>query len=79
MSEKPIIVERIEGESNWEWCERMAKAQPSELIIGKLLDYIDKVERRKHDKQPLWSKVGYALGHGSGVSQAIVALYTLKD
>lgn len=69
----------LEGvsETNWQRCLRLAREIGKTELIRKLLKYIAEKESkvRHRSKLPLWSIVGEATCHGSGVSSAIVELY----
>ena len=58
-------VQREQGESNWEWCQRYAANIEPEAIIRALAIELARIKRVE-----AWSAVGYATSHGSGVSQA---------
>lgn len=55
------------NESNDAYCRRIASIQSSEAIVCDLLVYIAK----KDPSRPMWSHIGMATSHGSGVSKAI--------
>jgi len=63
----------LPGESNTDWCIRAAASIPAEEIVKDLMRYIQHELRRK--KLPLWSHVGAATSHGSGVASAIVCRF----
>jgi hypothetical protein len=67
----------MSDESNWERCLRLAREIPPEKLVRDLLAYLHRVEKKKRRgvRYPLWSTVGEATSHGSGVSSAIVELY----
>ena len=65
------LPEMLPDEDHLAWCQRAAASIPAECIAKELLLFIE-ANRKRGDKQPLWSKVGEAMCHGSGVSSAIV-------
>lgn len=66
--------DRLPGEGNWQWCQRIAATMPPELIVRKLIRYLNRMESRR--RIPTWSIVSDATGHGCGVSTAIVEHYS---
>jgi hypothetical protein len=65
----------LPGEENWEWCQRAAEVIPPEYVLGSLIDYLDRRERRTG--RPAWGLIKKITGHGSGVSAAIAARYRI--
>lgn len=63
------------GEDNGVWLRRAVRSIPPEFLVARLLEYIDQ-NRKRGDKTPLWSKVGEATTHGSGISSEIVNYYS---
>lgn len=70
------LPEQLPGEDNWQWCKRAADAIPPEVIVRALVDYLK--TRKKARRVEPWSFIGQLLGHGSGVSSAIVDKYETK-
>jgi len=64
-------------ESNIEYCERLAREHDKDKLITQLLKLIHEAELKKTRSRrfPLWSIIANSIGHGSGVSSAIVELY----
>lgn len=62
------------AETNWDYCKRCAAAIPPEAIVRAMVAYLIDLEN-KGRMVPAWSRIGAMMGHGSGVSQAIVELY----
>jgi hypothetical protein len=77
MYECHLNIEKQPGESNIDYCKRYAETIDKESLIRCLLHQIKKM-RPKRDRCDLWSYVGEATSHGSGISSAIVDLYA-KD
>lgn len=69
---------RQEGEDNWSMCQRLARQIDKCMLIQKLLLYIHKNRPRRNKGFPLWSLVGEATSHGSGVSGAICYVYGIN-
>lgn len=61
-------------EDNWTRCQRLAREIDKDMLIRALLMQIAKM-RKPRDRFPLWSFVGDATSHGSGVSSAICSIY----
>lgn len=67
----------LPGEGNWEWCKRAADAIPAEEIVRALVQRLkEKKPKRGRPAREPWSYIGDLLGHGSGVSSAIVEKYS---
>lgn len=64
---------RVEGESNDDWCDRMAKAIPPEALIKALA-----CELANRMKLEPWSAICQATSHGSGVAKALARLYRME-
>ncbi len=64
-------------ETNWERCQRLAREIDKDDLIRQLLTHIARTRRPK--RLPLWSFVGEATMHGSGVSCGICAVYGLDS
>lgn len=67
------LPDQIPGESNGDWCRRAADAIPPEVIVAELIRKLDREEKRR--RYPTWSVIGEIIGHGSGVSAAVVEKY----
>jgi len=66
------VPEQMPGESNSDWCERAAATIPAEEVLHALVLYFDAEARRTNKSRYLiWSHIGAAMGHGSGVAAAI--------
>jgi hypothetical protein len=65
-------------EDNWTRCERLAREIPPAEIIRQLLLQIHRMRKRADKGLPLWSFVGEATNHGSGVSAAICSVYGIN-
>lgn len=65
------------SETNWQRCLRLAHEIEKDDLIRELIKALHEKELRKKSgtRRPLWSVVGEAVGHGSGVSSAIVEIY----
>lgn len=61
--------DRLEGESNEEWCDRYAASIPPEALLTEIVSNMHRLRKRRG---PAWSQMGMLSGHGSGVSSAIV-------
>ena len=70
LKETNMNTDKLTSESNIEYCHRIAAQIPAEKIVNDLMRYIKDELRRQ--KLPLWSHVGAATSHGSGVASAIV-------
>jgi hypothetical protein len=70
-----LKIEKLPEETNWEFCQRVAAAKDPKKLVTELLRYIHTHRKRADKNVPLWSFVGEATNHGSGVSCAIVDLY----
>lgn len=67
---------KIVGESNESYAMRLARAIPKDELIHDLLAHIERLTSKGRNRGlPLWSHVGEATSHGSGVSASIVAIY----
>lgn len=73
MSREYTLPEMFPGEANDAWCRRAADCIPPEAIVLAVVAYLERTKRKRHT--PTWSVIKDMLGHGSGVSQAIVAKY----
>ena len=75
------IMSKLPDESNWDFCNRLADSIPPAEIVKVLLKFIKRTEMKKGRMRarPLWSIVGDATTHGSGVSSAIVRKYLGED
>jgi hypothetical protein len=64
-------------EGNWEWCKRAAASIPPELLLRQIIAGLewDHAHNNQRECNEAWSELGRLLGHGSGVSQAIIELY----
>lgn len=62
------LPDKLETETNAEWCDRAAASIPAEEIVRQMIMFY----HRRSRGVPVWSKVGEIVGHGSGVSSAIV-------
>lgn len=56
------------AETNFEYCRRVAAGYSAEEILTLVLKHL----ATKRRGRPVWSFVGEATSHGSGVSSAIV-------
>lgn len=65
------------AEDNWTMCKRLASEIPKDELIKMLLKQI--ASMRKRNPSPLWSYVGEATSHGSGVSAAICVVYGVNS
>lgn len=72
------LPERVPGEENEAWCKRAAESIPAELLMRRLIAYLDRRNTGARSKTPTWSVVSDVTGHGSGVSQAIVDRFREK-
>lgn len=64
-------------ETNWQMCLRMVDEMTKEEILERLvLTARSMATRSKDGPKEAWSYIGKWLGHGSGVSQAIVEKFT---
>lgn len=64
-----------QGEDNWSRCLRLAREIDKGELIQCLLLKIAEMRKPRERSIPLWSFVGDATSHGSGVSCAICAVY----
>lgn len=62
-------------EDNWTRCQRLAREIDKDDLIRSLLVQIANMRTRAQKSFPLWSFVGEATSHGSGVSTAICYVY----
>jgi hypothetical protein len=62
------------GEETAAWCQRAAASIPPQALVELLLKHLQKERVRFHGR-PLWSIVNDALGHGAGVSIAVISQY----
>lgn len=62
-------------EDNWTKCKRMARELDRDELIRNLLMQIASMRRPRERNVPLWSFVGEATSHGSGVSSAVCFIY----
>jgi hypothetical protein len=67
--------EQQQQESNWDRCMRMAAEISKDELIRDLIMYIHTHRTRSERGMPLWSLIGDATSHGSGVSTAIMRTY----
>lgn len=66
------VPEQLPGESNQDWCRRVAEGIPAEEVLHAMVLYFDaESRRRRRSRLDFWSRIGEAMGHGSGVSSAI--------
>lgn len=64
-------------ESNWQMCLRMVDEMTKEEILTRLVMSAKALARHnKNGPKEAWSYIGKWLGHGSGVSQAIVEKFS---
>lgn len=73
------LPKRDEGETNWEWCQRVARTIPPELLLKEIVRTLQYQEKTSRNKTPAWSRMGMLTNHGAGVSQAIIQRYEDKD
>ncbi len=67
------------AEDNWSMCLRLAREQDKDELIHKLLMQIAKMRNPRDRHGPLWSYVGQATNHGSGVSCGICTVYGVNS
>jgi hypothetical protein len=66
-------------EDNWTRCQRLAREIDRDVLIRALLMQIAKMRRPRDKSVPLWSFVGEATSHGSGVSSGICSVYGVNS
>lgn len=66
-------------ETNWDRCKRLAREIDKDTLIQQLLAQIGKMRKKTEKSIPLWSFVGEATMHGSGVSSAICEVYGVNS
>ena len=69
------LPEKSPDETNEAWCDRAAASIPADEIVRQMIAYANRHPRNR----PVWSWVGKVLGHGSGVSSAIVRRFYKGD
>ena len=72
-------ITKLPDETNWQFCQRVAAAVPSDEMTKGLLEWILAQPWFKRKKLPLWSIVGQVTSSGSGVSSAIVQRFLGRD
>jgi hypothetical protein len=77
MKREYTVPDKRVDEDNWQYCQRVADAIPPEAIVRALVDYLS--TRGKTRGFEAWSFIGKLLGHGSGVSSAIVEKCTTRQ
>lgn len=65
-------IDKLPDESNEAYCRRVARTLDKDELIFRFISHLAETPPKN---KPLWSKVGYALGHGSGVSSEIIEEY----
>lgn len=71
-----VLPDKMPGETSVAWCNRAAASIPPASIVTMLIDHMDAHAKKRGEA---WSQLGAILGHGSGVSSAIVRLYRRKE
>ena len=66
-------------EDNWTMCQRLAREIEKDVLVRALLMQIAKMRRPRDKSVPLWSFVGEATSHGSGVSCGICSVYGVNS
>jgi hypothetical protein len=67
-------VDKVEGESNWEWCQRYAALVDKDAIIRALVQELQR--RMKSTPQHAFSQ---ATSHGQGVGSALAERFGFED
>lgn len=70
-----VVVALQQPEDNWARCQRLAREIDKDELIRSLLLKIAQMRKPRDRNLPLWSYVGEATNHGSGVSGAICRVY----
>lgn len=70
-------------ESNNQWLRRAAESIPAEALMRQIVDHLMRPGKRRKGEFKrwtyAWSKLGEMIGHGSGVSGAIVDRFRTKE
>lgn len=63
------LPEKRIDESNQDWCTRAANSIQPEILLKEILSGMDDIRK---SRGPVWSQLSHLIGHGSGISSAIV-------